>query len=168
MVVWSTATPRSCSISSRSRSLIGNIRYQRTAHRITSAVNCRPLKSLPCAMIPAAIRLIETTRLPNPDPPHKFVTEPLGEASAPAEPGECAFDKPSARQHLKPFGRVESRDDLDGPVTMPLEGIAQFAARIAAIGRCGATMESGGGWPGAGPGLRLDPAHWPHEQGRRA
>src|SRR3954466_4256831 len=33
-----------------------------------------------------------------------------------------------------PFGRVGSLDDLDGPVTLPLEGIAQFAARIAAIG----------------------------------
>ena len=37
-------------------------------------------------------------------------------------------------QHLKAFGRVGSLDDLDGPVTLPLEGIAQFAARIAAIG----------------------------------
>ncbi len=27
-------------------------------------------------MIPAAIRLIETTRLPNPDPPHKLATDP--------------------------------------------------------------------------------------------
>src|SRR5215212_6169489 len=58
----------------------------------------------------------------------------LGEASAPAEPGECAFDDPSARQHLKSLGRVGSLDDLDGPVTLPLEGIAQLAARIAAIG----------------------------------
>src|SRR4051794_23945793 len=29
------------------------MRYQRTAHRITSAVNCRPLNSLPCLMTPA-------------------------------------------------------------------------------------------------------------------
>src|SRR5215210_5610021 len=58
----------------------------------------------------------------------------LGKASAPAEPGECAFDDPSARQHLKSSGRVGSLDDLDGPVPMPVEGIAQFAARIAAIG----------------------------------
>src|SRR3954468_2235745 len=58
----------------------------------------------------------------------------LGEASAPAEPGECAFDDPSARQHLKAFGRVGSLDDLDRPGTMTLEGIAQCAARIAAIG----------------------------------
>src|SRR5215203_4928406 len=28
--------------------LIGNIRYQRTAQRTTSAVNCRPLKDWPC------------------------------------------------------------------------------------------------------------------------
>src|SRR5215218_6951135 len=58
----------------------------------------------------------------------------LGEASAPAEPGECAFDDPSARQHLKSLGRVGSLDDRDGPGPMTLEGIAQFAARIAAIG----------------------------------
>src|SRR5215210_6603902 len=58
----------------------------------------------------------------------------LGKAAAPAEPGECAFDDPSARQHLKSSGRVGSLDDLDGPVPMPLEGIAQFAARIAALG----------------------------------
>jgi len=32
------------------------------------------------------------------------------------------------------LGRVGSLDDLDGPVTLTLEGIAQFAARIAAIG----------------------------------
>src|SRR5215210_4907083 len=57
----------------------------------------------------------------------------LGEASAPAEPGECAFDDPSARQHLKSCGRVGSLDDLDGPVTLPLEGVAQFATRIASI-----------------------------------
>src|SRR3954468_1100684 len=30
-------------------------RYQRTAHRITSAVNCRPLNSLPCRMTPAPL-----------------------------------------------------------------------------------------------------------------
>src|SRR3954447_10263702 len=29
------------------------MRYQRTAQRITSAVNCRPLNSLPCRMTPA-------------------------------------------------------------------------------------------------------------------
>src|SRR3954471_16210629 len=42
--------------------------------------------------------------------------------------------RPSARQHLKAFGRVGSLDDLNGPVTLPLEGVAQFAARIASIG----------------------------------
>jgi hypothetical protein len=55
------------------------IRYQRTAHRITSAVKCRPLKFRPCAHdTRAAIRLVETTRLPNPDPPHKSATDPSG------------------------------------------------------------------------------------------
>src|SRR5215204_2514513 len=58
----------------------------------------------------------------------------LGETSAAAKPGEGAFDDPSARQHLKSFGRVGSLEDLDGPVPMSREGIAQFAARIAAIG----------------------------------
>src|SRR5271156_2347253 len=31
---------------------MGNIRYQRTAHRITSAVNCRPLKPSPRSISP--------------------------------------------------------------------------------------------------------------------
>jgi len=31
------------------------------------------------------------------------------------------------------LGRVGSLDDLDGPVTLPFEGIAQFAARIASV-----------------------------------
>jgi hypothetical protein len=33
---------------------MGNIRYQRTAHRITSAVNCRPLKPSRRSICPAA------------------------------------------------------------------------------------------------------------------
>src|SRR4051794_41485798 len=37
----------------------------------------RPIRATnSCAIIPAAIRLIETTHLPNPDPPHKFATDP--------------------------------------------------------------------------------------------
>ena len=39
-------TPRSSNMISRSRQLIGNIRYHRTDRRMTSAVNCRPLGGL--------------------------------------------------------------------------------------------------------------------------
>ena len=56
-VVWSTEAPRSSSMSSRSQQLIGNWRYQRTAQRITSAVNCsRPTPRL-VAPIPIRRRL---------------------------------------------------------------------------------------------------------------
>src|SRR3954465_4521375 len=51
------------------------------------------------------------------------------------------FSQSLARRRHRPSqasvrssGRVGSLDDLDGPVTMTLEGIAQFAARIASIG----------------------------------
>ncbi len=39
-------------------------------------MNCRPLKSRPYAMPPAAIHLVETRRLPNPDPLHKLAKDP--------------------------------------------------------------------------------------------
>src|SRR3954465_5449888 len=51
------------------------------------------------------------------------------------------FSQSLARRRHRPSqasvrssGRVGSLDDLDGPVPLPLEGIAQFAARIASIG----------------------------------
>jgi hypothetical protein len=56
-----------------------DIRYQRTAHRIHLG------GEVPALEVPtlrhdtrAAIRLVETTRLPNPDPPHKSATDPSG------------------------------------------------------------------------------------------
>src|SRR5215213_9243225 len=45
MVVWSAVTPRSASMSSRSRQLTGNWRYQRTTHKITSAGKRKPRKA---------------------------------------------------------------------------------------------------------------------------
>jgi hypothetical protein len=47
--------------------------------------------------------------------------------------GECPFDNPPARQYLKSYGRIGSFDDLDGPVALTLESIAQLPARVAAI-----------------------------------
>src|SRR5277367_2522903 len=55
---------------------MGNIRYQRTAHRITSAVNCRPLKPSPRSICPAA-PYPTGVHIPGIPPPAKFATEPL-------------------------------------------------------------------------------------------
>ena len=92
-------------------------------------------------------------------------SQSLASRTAAVQPRYGAFDDPSARQHLKSCGRVGSLDDLDGPVTMTLEGIAQFAARIAAIGEDMAQP-----WKPVADGLeqrglRRDPAHRLHEQG---
>src|ERR1700677_1976244 len=54
---------------------MGNIRYQRTAHRITSAVNCRPLKPSPRSICPAA-PYPTRVHIPGIPPPAKFATEP--------------------------------------------------------------------------------------------
>src|ERR1700722_4239850 len=54
---------------------MGNIRYQRTAHRITSAVNCRPLKPSPQSICPAA-PYPTGVHIPGIPPPAKFATEP--------------------------------------------------------------------------------------------
>src|SRR5277367_750128 len=54
---------------------MGNIRYQRTAHRITSAVNCRPLKPSPRSICPAA-PYPTGVHIPGIPPPAKFATEP--------------------------------------------------------------------------------------------
>src|ERR1700722_5091611 len=56
---------------------MGNIRYQRTAHRITSAVNCRPLKPSPRSICPAA-PYPTGVHIPGIPPPAKFATEPAG------------------------------------------------------------------------------------------
>src|SRR5258707_9670401 len=55
---------------------MGNIRYQRTAHRITSAVNCRPLKPSPRSIGPAA-PYPTGGHIPGIPPPAKFATEPF-------------------------------------------------------------------------------------------
>src|SRR6202034_1197328 len=54
---------------------MGNIRYQRTAHRITSAVNCRPLKPSPRSICPAA-PYTTGVHIPGTPPPAKFATQP--------------------------------------------------------------------------------------------
>src|SRR5271155_5137595 len=61
---------------------MGNIRYQRTAHRITSAVNCRPLKPSPRSICPAA-PYPTGVHIPGIPPPAKFATEPANERNWP-------------------------------------------------------------------------------------
>src|ERR1700688_2153169 len=55
---------------------MGNIRHQRTAHRITSAVNCRPLKPSPRSICPAA-PYPTGVHIPGIPPPAKFATRRL-------------------------------------------------------------------------------------------
>src|SRR5882757_1751398 len=66
---------------------MGNIRYQRTAHRITSAVNCRPLKPSPRSICPAA-PYPTGGHIPGIPPPAKFATGPSVQLSMrPSGPG---------------------------------------------------------------------------------
>src|SRR5258707_9312303 len=74
---------------------MGNIRYQRTAHRTTSAVNGRPLKPPPRSICPAA-PYPTGVHIPGIPPPAKFATEPLA----------LQFDK----AHRRPGRRI--RDPL--------------------------------------------------------
>src|SRR6202522_3261395 len=72
---------------------MGNIRYQLTAHRITSAVNCRPLKPSSRSICPAA-PYPTGVHIPGIPPPAKFATEPYEERGALCEDtiapkGEC-------------------------------------------------------------------------------
>src|SRR5688500_20377441 len=70
MDVWSLDMPRSRSSSSRSRQEIGNCRYQRTVHRITSEVNCRPLNGRSRLAIPGML-------LTSPIRPFYPISQPL-------------------------------------------------------------------------------------------
>src|SRR6476620_1456829 len=72
---------------------MGNIRYQRTAHRITSAVNCRPLKPSPRSICPAAT-YPTGVHLPGIPPPAKFATEPAG--LSPSKENRDAIRAPEA------------------------------------------------------------------------
>src|SRR3954449_11396155 len=49
-------------------------------------------------------------------------------------PSQASVRSTTHRRGNTSFGRVGSLDDLDRPVTLPLEGVAQFAARKASIG----------------------------------
>src|SRR6202042_2283297 len=59
---------------------VGNIRYHRTAQRIASAVNCRPLKQLP-RPIPTPARSFPLNHTGSP-PAAKFATEPFRRSRA--------------------------------------------------------------------------------------
>ena len=61
--------------------------------------------------------------------------EVLGQPAATIEPGEGAFDHPTARQQHEAFGGIASSDDLDGPLPQFCECVFQLVASIAAIGK---------------------------------
>ena len=54
------------------------MRYHRTAHRITSAVNCRPLNHTPCVTAALRPRPAPPRSLPQDCRPPSFATEPRG------------------------------------------------------------------------------------------
>src|SRR5882757_3052169 len=89
---------------------MGNIRYQPTAHRITSAVNCRPLKPSPRSICPAA-PYPTGGHIPGIPPPAKFATEPffdLGEAQYNAQILQRPSPPGGALIKLKHFQRYET------------------------------------------------------------
>ena len=59
----------------------------------------------------------------------------LCQAAAAAEPCEGALDHPTAGHDFEAIGGVGAPDDLDGPAPDGLQGVAQFGARISAIGK---------------------------------
>lgn len=58
----------------------------------------------------------------------------LGEAAAPPEPGEGAFDHPTAGQHLEALRGVGALDDFHGPAPDFLQRALELLSGIAAIG----------------------------------
>ena len=55
--------------------------------------------------------------------------------TAPAEPGECAFDDPAPRQNLEAFGPIRALDDFECPSPEFGQVHAQFVPGIGAIGK---------------------------------
>src|SRR5271168_1609343 len=94
---------------------MGNIRYQRTAHRITSAVNCRPLKPSPRSICPAA-PYPTGVHIPGIPPPAKFATEPLLFVGRIGEFVKAVGDdEASARVELSSVGA----EIVDRPAVLP-------------------------------------------------
>src|SRR5882757_3372039 len=105
---------------------MGNIRYQRTAHRITSALNCRPLKPSPRSICPAA-PYPTGVHIPGIPPPAKFATEPIKGLEVAIALAVIIFEsvflqeRCSRSRHLPPWRHVATRllaaellNDLDG------------------------------------------------------
>src|SRR3954451_5768531 len=83
------------------------MRYQRTAHRITSAVNCRPLNSLPCVMPPAP----PPASLRRPVYPIRTRLTNLQQIQ---RDGPLAFGRPDpAQDRLQPDTVLVGRPDFD-------------------------------------------------------
>src|ERR1700674_5731518 len=100
---------------------MGNIRYQRTAHRITSAVNCRPLKPSPRSICPAA-PYPTGVHIPGIPPPAKFATEP---SLVPSEIGDLAQRLDFARRDLP--GRRIRLEGMNQAIFLGREVVAHQA-----------------------------------------
>src|SRR5712671_6261015 len=103
---------------------MGNIRYQPTAHRITSAVNCRPLKPSPRSICPAA-PYPTGGHIPGIPPPAKFATEPdlvtvVGHAATISAgewmtaSGEWINDRAHGQQFKARFLKASAPSSIDG------------------------------------------------------
>src|SRR5271170_3035862 len=114
---------------------MGNIRYQRTAHRITSAVNCRPLKPSPRSICPAA-PYPTGVHIPGIPPPAKFATGPpplvWHERQVDQADAGAIVASPFIAHHGKPWvpvcSMVEQKADrlLDGAVLRGRNGFRIF------------------------------------------
>jgi len=59
----------------------------------------------------------------------------LSKTAASAEPCKGSLDYPAAREDLEAVGLIRPFDDFDRPLPRSSDGIAEFVARIAAIGK---------------------------------
>src|ERR1700679_2718264 len=98
---------------------MGNIRYQRTAHRITSAVNCRPLKPSPRSICPAA-PYPTGVHIPGIPPPAKFATEPLfpSPVHRPQQRWRLCAAQQRDRERLEQLKTIDKmHDELEGDLS---------------------------------------------------
>lgn len=65
----------------------------------------------------------------------RWISPSLGKPAASVDPCEGALNDPTPGQDFETFGGIGPFDDFDGPFAVALERIAQFVARITAIGK---------------------------------